>query len=149
MTKREPLATVVDNGQHPAGPDFEEWLLLGGKRGTEDNWLESLAADINAAVEAREAPLLALLAEALKHLAQTGRHHPACTVLPCSCGYVDLMNRIDAAGPGEWVPKAKLDDAMRVIGDLQQELGKPAQSPLSADPSPRLPAIHRHFTGDE
>lgn len=146
--RREPLATVEDTVTTAGGLGCVRLGRGGPSWGANPSlWLRDdevpledtarlLADDINAAVEAREAPLLALLAEArmvLLEFEQTLRRNGIWPAGVTGDGLA-LAQRIDALAPGEWVPKAKLDDALRVIGDLQQELGKPVGSPLPAKP---------------
>lgn len=209
--KRPPLATVehqflswrragepIDPMPGPRMFAVKEFprVVVGGAPLTHK--AEADEAAINAAVEAREAPLLALLAECRRIFASTvvpscspGAHSTPADA-PCeSCMFAKWMNdcwkRIDAESPGEWVPFERLRECQRVLDDLRQETANvwrercemalkalrassalavrwqnaeailagriepwdASGSPDTSDPGPRLPAIHRGFSGDE
>lgn len=128
--KREPLAKVET---------FDDWsrVVVDGGTGTVINDVyrvlaERVAANINAAVEKREAPLLALLAEALRFVMRVrDTHwrevHPGYLAYDIRLMPVDmdvvraLATKLEGLDFGEWVPAAKYRELERVLGDLKEE----------------------------
>lgn len=122
--KREPLAKVEVRGVSDLfGVRVGDTLALNG---CSDEFAHKTVSRINAAVEAREAPLLALLAEARANLRAIHNRLTAEAREMCGddCPTTQTLKAIDAADPGQWVPLAKYRELERVLGDLKEELDK-------------------------
>lgn len=120
-----PLVTVRDNGEHPSGPDFSEWIEVNGEREPDTHDLSLHVAFINAAHAKAVEPLLAKLAVARAALADFVA--VAARVGPVECESASwwqcqrALEIVDTEEVPPMVPKAKLDEALKVLDDLKQE----------------------------